>query len=43
MGVINRLGVDFAPIAFSTRSNLGFNRLYSEVSRVFMAGEPFTT
>jgi len=43
MGVINRLGVDFAPIAFSTRSNLGFNRLYSEVSRVFMAGEPFTS
>jgi len=43
MGVINRLGVDFAPIAFSTRSNLGFNRLYSEVSRVFMGGEPFTS
>ena len=43
MGVINRLGVEFTPIAFSTRSNLGFNRLYSEVSRVFMAGEPFTT
>lgn len=43
MGVINRLGVDFTPIAFSTRTNLGFNRLYSEVSRVFMGGEPFTT
>jgi len=43
MGVINRLGVEFAPLAFSTRSNLGFNRLYSEVSRVFMAGEPFTS
>ena len=43
MEVINRLGVEFTPIPFSTRTNLGFNRLYSEVSRVFMAGEPFTT
>jgi GTPase SAR1 family protein len=43
MEVINRLGVEFNPVAFSTRSNLGFNRLYSEISRVFMAGEPFTT
>jgi GTPase SAR1 family protein len=43
MEVINRLGVEFNPIAFSTRSNLGFNRLYSEISRVFMGGEPFTT
>jgi GTPase SAR1 family protein len=43
MEVINRLGVDFNPIPFSTRTNLGFNRLYSEMSRVFMAGEPFTT
>jgi hypothetical protein len=43
MEVINRLGVDFAPIPFSTKSNLGFNRLYSEISRVFMGGEPFTT
>jgi GTPase SAR1 family protein len=43
MEVINRLGVDFTPIPFSTRTNLGFNRLYSEVSRVFMSGEPFTT
>ena len=43
MEVINRLGVEFNPVAFSTRTNLGFNRLYSEISRVFMAGEPFTT
>ena len=43
MEVINRLGVEFTPIPFSTRTNLGFNRLYSEISRVFMAGEPFTT
>jgi hypothetical protein len=41
--VINRLGVEFNPIAFSTRTNLGFSRLYSEISRVFMAGEPFTS
>jgi GTPase SAR1 family protein len=41
--VINRLGVEFNPIPFSTRSNLGFNRLYSEITRVFMGGEPFTT
>ena len=43
MEVINRLGVQFNPIPFSTRTNLGFNRLYSEMSRVFMGGEPFTT
>ncbi len=41
--VINRLGIEFTPIPFSTRSNLGFNRLYSEMLRVFMGGEPFTT
>jgi hypothetical protein len=43
MEVINRLGIEFTPIPFSTRTNLGFNRLYSEVTRVFMGGEPFTT
>ena len=43
MEVIGRLGIDFTPIPVSTRTNLGFNRLYSEVSRVFMGGEPFTT
>ena len=43
MEVINRLGLDFAPIPFSIRTSLGFNRLYSEISRVFMGGEPFTT
>lgn len=41
--VINRLGVEFNPIPFSTRTNLGFNRLYSEITRVFMGGEPFTS
>ncbi len=43
MEVIGRLGVEFEPIPFSTRTNLGFNRLYSEMTRVFMGGEPFTT
>lgn len=43
MEVIGRLGIDFTPIPVSTKTNLGFNRLYSEVSRVFMGGEPFTT
>jgi GTPase SAR1 family protein len=43
MEVIGKLGIDFTPIPVSTRTNLGFNRLYSEVSRVFMGGEPFTT
>jgi len=43
MEVISRLGVEFVPIPFSTRTNLGFNRLYSEISRVFMGGEPFTS
>ena len=43
MEVISKLGIDFNPIPFSTRTNLGFNRLYSEVTRVFMGGEPFTT
>ena len=43
MQVIDRLGIEFNPISFTVRSNLGFNRLYSEISRIFMAGEPFTT
>jgi len=43
MGVIGKLGIEFAPIPFSTRTNLGFNRLYSEVLRVFTGGDPFTT
>ena len=43
MEIVSRLGVEFNPIPVSTQTNLGFNRLYSEMSRVFMAGEPFTT
>lgn len=42
MMVINRLGIDFSPMPVSTRTNLGFNRLYAEMSRVFVGGEPFT-
>jgi hypothetical protein len=43
MDVIHRLGIDFKPLPISAKTNLGFNRLYSEVSRIFMGGEPFTT
>lgn len=43
MDVIDRLGVEFDPIPISTRTNLGFNRLYSTVTQIFMGGEPFTT
>ena len=43
MEVIYKMGGEFTPIPFSTLTNLGFNRLYSEISRVFMGGEPFTS
>lgn len=42
MAVISRLGIDFNPMPVSTRTNLGFNRLYATMSRVFVGGEPFT-
>lgn len=42
MEVINRLGIEIMPVPFSTKTNLGFNRLYSELSLVFTEGEPFT-
>ena len=42
MEIISRLGIDFAPIPISSKTNLGFNRLYAEMSRVFMRGERFT-
>jgi GTPase SAR1 family protein len=41
--VISRLGLEFQPIPFSTRTNLGFSRLYFEMTKVFTGGEPFTT
>jgi hypothetical protein len=40
--VIGRLGIEIMPVPISTRTNLGFNRLYSELSQVFTEGEPFT-
>jgi GTPase SAR1 family protein len=42
MEVIGRLGIELKPIPVSTRTNLGYNRFYAEVSRVFTEGEPFT-
>jgi GTPase SAR1 family protein len=42
MEVIGRLGIEIMPVPVSTRTNLGFNRLYSELSQVFTEGEPFT-
>ena len=40
--VISRLGIDFAPIPVSSKSFLGFNMLYAEMTRIFLGGEPFT-
>ncbi|MCW4048464.1 MAG: ATP/GTP-binding protein [Candidatus Bathyarchaeota archaeon] len=40
--VINRLGVDFAPIPVSSTTNEGFNYLYAELLRVFTDGGKFT-
>lgn len=40
--VINRLGLDFAPGPVSSKTNEGFNWLYSEISRILAEGEPFT-
>jgi len=43
MEVISRLGLELAPIPVSSRTNLGFTRLYADMSRVLMEGERFTT
>lgn len=40
--VINRLGIEFAPIPVSSRTNLGFDVLFAEMSRILMRGERFT-
>lgn len=40
--VIERLGVDFAPIPISSTTNEGFNYLYAELMRVFTDGGKFT-
>lgn len=42
MEVINKLGMEFTPIPVSSRTNLGFTRLYAEMSRIFVGGERFT-
>jgi GTPase SAR1 family protein len=40
--IIERLGVEFSPIAVSAKTNDGFHVLYSELQRVFTGGEKFT-
>lgn len=42
MEVINRLGLEFNPIPISSKNQMGFNELYSEMTRVFTEGERFT-
>lgn len=42
MEVINRLGVDFAPIPVSSSTTQGFDYLYAELMRVFTDGGKFT-
>lgn len=40
--VIERLGIEFAPIPISSTTNEGFNYLYAELMRVFTDGGKFT-
>jgi GTPase SAR1 family protein len=42
MEVIDRLGVEFAPVPMSSTTNEGFNYLYAELMRVFTDGGKFT-
>jgi GTPase SAR1 family protein len=42
MEVINRMGIEFAPIPISSETNEGFNYLYSELMRVFSDGGKFS-
>jgi GTPase SAR1 family protein len=42
MEVINRLGVDFAPIPVSSSNNMGFNDLYGQLMLTFTDGGKFT-
>ena len=42
MEVINRIGIDFAPIPISAETNEGFNFLYAELMRVFTDGGKFS-
>jgi len=43
MEVINRLGLELAPFPVSSRTNLGFIRLYSDLLRILTGGERFTS
>ena len=40
--IVGRIGLEFAPIPFSTRTNMGFNVLFAQISRVLMRADPFT-
>jgi hypothetical protein len=40
--IIERMGVEFSPIAVSSKTYDGFHVLYSELQRVFTGGEKFT-
>jgi hypothetical protein len=42
MEVINRLGIDFAPVPVSSSTTEGFDYLYAELMRVFTDGGRFT-
>jgi GTPase SAR1 family protein len=42
MEVINRLGVEFAPIPVSSSNNMGFNDLYGQLMLTFTDGGKFT-
>jgi hypothetical protein len=40
--IIERMGIEFSPIAVSAKTHDGFHVLYSELQRVFTGGEKFT-
>jgi hypothetical protein len=42
MEVINRLGIEFAPIPISSSNNMGFNDLYGQLMLTFTDGGKFT-
>jgi hypothetical protein len=40
--IVERMGVEFNPIAVSSKTQDGFHVLYSELQRVFTGGDKFT-
>jgi hypothetical protein len=42
MDIVNRIGLEFTPIPVSSKTHMGFNELYSEMTRAFTGGERFT-